>query len=147
MSKEIDAKVLDLFHKVNDKKKKLGTPKKHSWKTSCTIGKDPANVSCRINIQTLGDYKTLVDIYSFLMMQKEYWDRASKVLGIGGDFIYMAYSFEDWEADIKARIEQISVLREKKELAVLEKRLDALITTDQRRELELAEIEALMKDS
>jgi hypothetical protein len=53
----------------------------------------------------------------------------------------MGYGFDAWKTDIRSRVNQLQVNAKKKELESLETRLDALVTVEQRRELELAAIQ------
>jgi hypothetical protein len=90
------------------------------------------------------DVKKLIDIYAFLLFKAEYWTRACESLNREDEFHWMGYDLAAWRNDITARINQISVNAKRTELQALEKRLDALITVEQRRELELAEISKLV---
>lgn len=147
MSKQnttVDEQVLALFNKVQAKKRKLSNFSRVQWLTSCTIGYNPESVSDRINIQTVTDINKLVDVYAFLILKKEYWERACSTLNVKKEFKWMGYSFPDWESDIKSRIELITMNAEKKELETLEERLNKLITTEQRRALELEELQKII---
>lgn len=140
MSNKNDAMVLQLWEKVKAKKKEISAVEKPKWRTSCTIGRNPEIVTDRINIQTVTDVRKLVDIYGFVMVQAAVWEDAVKELGVKLPFVWMGYSDEDWKSDIKARVSQVSLNEKRKELEALEQRLDGLISIEQRRELELAEI-------
>ena len=138
-----DKMVLDLFNTVKAKQKEIAVLQKPQWATSCTIGYNPDVVTDRVNIQTVTDVNRLIDLYAFLIMKMEYAKRATFLLAVTNKFKWMGYTFEEWEQDIRTRINQIGVTAKKNELAVLEKRLDALITVDQRRVMEL---EAITKE-
>lgn len=141
----VDEQVLALFNKVQDKKRKLSVASTRTqWLTSCTIGYNPETLTDRINIQTVTDTSKLIDIYAFLLQKKDYWDRACSTLAVKKEFKWMGYSLDDWETDIKSRMESIGFLAEKKELGVLEERLNKLITTEQRRALELEELQKMI---
>jgi capsule polysaccharide modification protein KpsS len=138
-----DKMVLDLFNTVKAKQKEIAVLQKPQWVTSCTIGYNPEVVTDRMNIQTVSDINKLINLYGFLLFQVEYHNRACEALNVIIKFKWMGYTFQEWEKDIKTRINQIGVAAKKSELAVLEKRLDALITLDQRRVMEL---EAISKE-
>lgn len=142
-TKNTDKMVLDLFNTVKAKQKEIAVLQKPQWITSCTIGYNPDVVTDRVNIQTVTDLNKLVDLYAFLAVKKDSFEEAARDLGLTNKFKWMGYSFGEWICDIKTRIKQIGVTTKKNELVVLEKRLDALITVDQRRVMEL---EAITKE-
>lgn len=140
-----DKLVLELFETVKQKQKEISATEKHTWLTSCTIGYNPDTVADRSNIQTVTDISKLVDIFAFLIGREELTDKANRELfGEPKKFVWMGYSISAWKQDIKARLAQINLAAKRKELAELESRLDKLITPEQRRELELAEISKLL---
>lgn len=145
-NKNIDEKVLKLWNTVKEKQKEIEkTSEKHKWETSATFGFDPDIVANRVNIMTVTDNKILVRIISFLMIQRDYWALAATEIGVKSGFKWMGYSFDQWKADLRARAGQLSINEKRAELQELERRLNALITTEQRRELELAELEKLVQ--
>lgn len=57
--------------------------------------------------------------------------------------VQMGYTIDLWKKDIKTRIDQLTLEDKKKHLDVLDKRIDNLVSPEQRRELEL---EAIKKE-
>ncbi len=51
------------------------------------------------------------------------------------------HTLNDWRTDMRTRLTQIQLVAKRTELKRLESRLDALITVDQRRALELKAIQ------
>lgn len=145
MNTKNDEQVLKLWNKVKEKQKEILTVEKPKWETSCTIGRNPDSTTDRINIQTVTDIKKLVDIYVFLNLQSDYWSKANTELGLNLVFNWMGSGIQAWKNDIKSRIAQINLITKRKELEVLEQRLNSLISMEQRRELELAEISKLIE--
>lgn len=139
----VDEQVLNLWNKVKTKQKEISKVERPSWLTTCSISKNPDNVNDRFNIQTVTDLNKLIDIYGFLLITEEKWEQANKELGLKVPFKWMNYSGDKWKKDIQSRISVLSLYNKKKELEVLQERLDKLITTEQRRELELEEISKL----
>ena len=135
-----DELVLQLFNTVRARQQEIKDSEKPRWITNCTIGTNPDTVTDRVNIQTVSDTAKLAELYAFLLMKKDYWDRATAALGIKAGFKWMGFTIESWLTDFTTRIAQIELNSKRKELAALESRLDALITVEQRRALELAEI-------
>ncbi len=142
-TKIIDEKVLNLFNKVKEKQKKIAANEKVNWETNCSFGYTE-NINDRINLHVASDLSKLVDMYIFLQVKSEYWKDACEKLGIQTSLKWLGYKIEDWQKDIKSRVNQLQLGNERKELAVLESRLDALITIDQRRVMELEAIEKLL---
>lgn len=142
MPKTTDEAVLALLRKVREKKEEIAkASKKPQWKTNCTIGYDPESTSGRVNIMTVRDQRKLVDLYAFLVQRQSYGYQACKELGFEQDSSYMGYQIEDWLADLKARAAQLSVEHKKKELDELDARVNKLVSAEQRREMELAELQ------
>jgi len=140
-TKNIDERVLELFNTVRNRQREIKETEKAHWVTNCTIGKNPDNLSQRINIQTVSDADVLVDLYAFLLQSKGHWDAAANALNVTSTFKWMGFTNEQWLADFKTRMGQIALNKKKKELVTLETRLNGLITPEQRRALELEEIE------
>lgn len=139
-----DELVLQLFATVKEKQAEIASSEKPRWETSCTIGTNPDTLEGRVNIQTVTDFNKLVDIYAFLLSKEDYWQKSVRELDVKVSFKWMGFGIDAWKRDIKARIALIGVSTKRKELEVLESRLNGLITVEQRRELELAEIQKIL---
>ncbi len=145
MSSTIDNKVMALFNALQAKKKEVdAASEKPRWKTSCVLGYQPDNISSHTNIATITDLAKLVDYASFLLAKADYWTEANAALNVEVDFKWMGYSLEQWISDLTARAAQINVNAKRKELAALEARVNSIISVEQRRELELAELTKLI---
>jgi LmbE family N-acetylglucosaminyl deacetylase len=139
--READQMVLDLIQKVKQRKAEIKAAQgKPNWLTTCTLGYNQDSVSDRINIQTVNKVEKIVDLYNFLLVKEEKWNQATKELGVDTPLVYMGYPVADWKADLKTRVNQLTIEKKKRELETLEKRLDGLVTVEQRRALELADI-------
>lgn len=145
MKEKQDELVLQLFNRVKEKQQEINRAEKPKWLTSCTIGMNPYSVQDNVNIQTITDLDKLIRLFGFIENESDDYYCACIELGIKRPFKWMGYSASDWKADIKARIEQLSLNEKKKELAALESRLDKLISTEQRREMELTEIQKMLE--
>lgn len=141
--KSTDEAVMALLQKVAEKKAEiLKATQKPQWKTNCTIGFDPETTAGRVNIMTVRDINKLLDIECFLLQRNDYQKKAAAQLGVEPNYEYMGYSIADWEADLKFRADQLGIEQKKRELDELDKRVNSLVSPDQRREMEL---EALQK--
>lgn len=143
MANETDKLVQDLYKVVQDKKAAIQKAEKPSWETNCAFRYNKEN-SASTNIQVCGDVDELTFMLGFLFEKKRGFEEAQKFLGVKGKFRWLGYSFEDWSTDIKTRIDKIEITAKKKELQVLEERLDALVSPDMKRQMELAEIQKLL---
>lgn len=144
MNTKTDELVLTLFNKVKDKQKEIEKAERPKYLTNCSLGTEANNLNTRVNLQAVSDTAILVDLYAFILTKSEAYRQAASLLQLPIPK-WMGYTFSDWLSDIKARAAQVGVNAKKKELQDLEKRLDALISTEQRRELELEEIQNLLK--
>ena len=141
MNKTTDEIVLDLLNKVEQKKKEIGASERPNWITNCSFGINPSNAAERINIQ-VSDVNTLVSIYANLSLSYSAFEQAAKDLGVKADFKWQGFTFGDWAADIKTRLNQLQIKNKKDDLAKLEARVNALVSPEQRREMELKKLAA-----
>jgi hypothetical protein len=139
--KNTDQIVLDLLKTVEDKKQQIGNLERPSWITNCSFKFNPdANIA--INLQTVRELATLVDIHSYLKFKMCSFKDSAAVLNLTNDvkFTYLGFSFEDWESDIKTRIAQLQIKSEKDKLARLEEKVNLLVSPEQRRVIELEKL-------
>lgn len=140
-----DAVVLQLLAKVEEKKKQIGSAERPSWITNCSFGFDPNNNN-RINIQVVRELETLVEIHAFLTSKYGHYQASLKELGISekeAPFKWLGFTFDQWVSDIQTRINGLRIKSKRDELAKLEERVNALVSPEQRRKIEL---EKLMKE-
>lgn len=147
MAKSTDEAVLELLKKVEQKRAEIKKAQKRpQYKTNLTIGYDPNTTAGRIMIQTVTDTNKLADIYAFLIQKEEALTQAYGELGLPEDLTYMGYSIDDWKDDLKARAAQLSIDIKKRELDVLDKRVNSLVSPEQRRIMELEALTAELAD-
>lgn len=146
-TKSTDEAIMILLRKVQEKKDQIAKArKKPQWKTNCTIGYDPETTSGRVNIMTVRDQSKVVDLYAFLVQKSEYINKAALDLDVDVDETYMGYPIEDWMDDLKSRAGQLSIDKKKKELDTLDKRVNSIVSPDQRRNMELEALQAELSD-
>ena len=135
----IDAKIKDLFDVLNKQKievEQAEAETKQSWRTNCAYPKNDGVPP--INIQTASELM-LVDILAEMLRESDYNSKAADMLGISLG-TPAKYTLDDWIADFKKRIAILNLRAKKDKLAVLEKRLNAIVSPEQRRAMELAAI-------
>ncbi len=142
-----DKKVKEFREIVAMKKAEIAKAEKLNWLTNCTFSynRDTSNPHQRFNIQTVTDPKEFVEALAFLIVQERSFAEAANELGVSAKFKWQGFDTEDWKQDFQTRISRIKIAEKKKELAQLEVRLNALLSEDLKAELELIEIEKLLK--
>lgn len=139
-----DQAVQDLFAIVQKKKGEIAKAEKPNWETNCTFRQD-LHSSDSQNIQTITKTGDLVAILAFLLEKEAAYEKANEQLGTKVKFDWQGFTVDQWRSDLKTRIDKIDITRKRKELEVLENRLNALVSPEMRRKLELDEITALLK--
>lgn len=136
-----DLMVLELLKKVEEKKKQIGSAERPSWNTNCSFRYDP-NSNASVNIQVVRDLETLVEIHAFLTSKKNAFDLSVTILKLDGEvtFKWLGFTFGQWMRDIETRINGLRIKAKKDELATLEARVNALVSPEQRRAIELEKL-------
>ena len=80
------------------------------------------------------------------MQREEYAEKAAEELGLPVDLIWLGYPIADWKMDLKSRAAQLSVEQKKREIEALSKRVDKLVSPDQRREMELKALQLILDE-
>jgi len=140
--KTVDQIVLELLQKVEDKKKQIGNAERPSWVTTCSFGFDPSSNS-RINIQVIRDVEQLVEIHAFLTGKIAAFRQSLAALKLTEKevpFKWMNFTYEQWVSDIQTRLNGLRIKNKKDELAKLEERVNALVSPEQRRAIELEKL-------
>lgn len=130
----IDSKIIELFDTVAKKKAEVEEAEaiiKKSWKTTCSI-KVPW-IGANVNIQTSSS-ESLEEIVAYLIQVRD----AKKLLGVTPNI--QGFEFSDWLADIQKRLVVIENRSKKANLIELEKRLNSIVSPEQKREMELKSI-------
>ncbi len=145
--KTTDELVLDLLKKVQQKKDEIkAAKKKPQWKTNLSIGRDSTTTHGRVNIQVRTDPNEIIDWYVFLTQKEEHASKAAKELGLPVDLSWLGFPIADWKSDLKSRAAQLSIDAKQKEMEALDKRVNKLVSADQRREMELKAIQELLAE-
>lgn len=142
-----DKQIADLFSLVQKKKEEINSAERPSWKTNGSFGySDRSGDTNRVAIFVCSDPDQLTKILAFLISQKEHYGKAAAITGVKTKFSWCGYSYQDWEYDIKTRVSNLSLSSKKKELAVLEERLNAIVSPEVRRRMELEAISKLLEE-
>lgn len=136
MSNTNDQRILKLKNEIAVKKEKLGKSLKFIPVTNCSIEVD----GTRYNIQVL-QKDQLVDLMVRLNMRL----MSAKDLGIVDEYLISGYNIQDWITDIKSRIEILARKDEERLLKAMEDKLVKLLSDGKKVELEIDEIESILK--
>lgn len=138
----IDSKITELFGILNKKKAEVEAAEKTSqqkWKTNCSFPSVFGNTQ-PINIQTQTE-NALIELLADLLVHKEFQSKAAELLNADvKSETWGGFTIADWIEDFKTRVAKIQLAAKKAELAQLEKRLDAIVSPEQRRAMELEAI-------
>ena len=134
MSKTHDAKIIELKKQIEEKQEKLKDVKRFLPITKCIINLDGKTHNLNILKK-----EELIFLLVRLNVFKKSADELGYPLTIDG------YLVEDWMDDTKAKLKLIEYKEEEQKLNTLNKKLTALLSEDKKVELELEEIEGLLK--
>ena len=131
-----DIKIMELRGQIITKKDKLNKIKKFSPITNCSIEVD----NIRSNIQVLSKEQLIA-----LIVKLNSYKTSAKELGLLDEYIISGYNVQDWIEDIKAKLDVVSRKDEERKLTEMESRLSKMLSNEKKTELEINEIEALLK--
>jgi hypothetical protein len=134
-----DQLVQELTKIVNAKKLAIAKAERPNWKTNCAF-RYSKDSSASTNLQVCAVVEDLVYMLGLLCEKRNAFNEAQKIVGTNLEFKWFGYTFDDWAEDIKTRINKIEITAKKKELEMLEERLNKLISPELRAQMELEEI-------
>ncbi len=142
MTTNIDKKISELFEVVKKQKAEVEAAEKESkqsWKTNCSIPLPYGRDEAPINLQTASQ-EIIKNLVMGLLKHKEYAAEAETILGLETTSQYKGFSYDDWVSDCKKRISVLNIRAKKEKLAALEKRLNDIVSPEQKRQMELDSI-------
>lgn len=140
-----DSKTLELINEVKRRKQEINSAEKPNWATNRNFSftEDSAKVT---PLHVEANVRNLVFIAGFLLDKQRSYAEAAAALGMGVEtFTWQGFSVNDWLADIKLRVTKLQIASKKEKLEALESRLNSIISPELRAEMELEDIEALLK--
>ncbi len=130
-----DKRIIELKKIIEQKKQDLGEPVKVAPRTSCIL--EFAGSTYNLHVQ---NKDTLHLLYCWLASLKN----AGEKYLVDTSFLVSGFPIDDWMADIWAEISLIYYREEKAKLASMETKLDNLLSSDKRTELEIDAIAAML---
>lgn len=134
MSKVHDTKIIELKKQIEEKKEKLKDVKRFSPITKCII-----NLEGKAQNLNVLKKEELILLLVKLNVFKKSADELGYPLTIDG------YLIQEWMEDIQSKLKLIEYKEEEQKLNALNKKLTTLLSEDKKVELELEEIEGLLK--
>ncbi|MFC0903694.1 hypothetical protein ACFHWD_03195 [Clostridium sp. MT-14] len=131
-----DSKIMNLKVLIEGKKKELKKLKQFSPITNCSIELDRT----RYNINVLTKEQLIA-----LVVKLQAYMTAAKELELLDEYVISGYKVEEWISDIKTKLDVLTQKDEEKKLKFMENKLDKLLSEDKKTELELSEIENILK--
>lgn len=138
-AKTQDEIVQELLDVIEEKKSEISKAERPNWITNGSF-KYAKGSTESFNLQTITDINVFINALAFLIDREKSFNEASERLGVEDKFTWFGYSVEDWQTDFKTRITKIQIVSKRKELEVLESRLNKLISPELRKAMELEEI-------
>ena len=137
MSNVNDKKIMELKKQIAEKKVKLEGINRFVPVTNCSIEVDGQ----RYNLNTLQKEQMIQ-----LMVRINLYRISAKDLELTEEFNISGYKPEDWITDLKARLDILSKKDEERKLKAMEEKLDRMLSDEKKTELELDDIEAMLKE-
>lgn len=136
-----DETIKNLLQAVDNKRAELGPKPKTVWLTNSIF---KFNESEHINLNTAKPVH-IIKALAYLIEKKNSWDAAIQMIGAKESFEWYGYSFNDWVADFKTRINIVEWDSKKVQLDAMEAKLKGLVSEEARTGMELDSIAALLK--
>ena len=132
-----DSKIITLKNQISEKRRQIDKIKKFTPITNCSIEVD----GIRSNIQVLAKEQLIA-----LVVKLNSYMSSAKELGLLDEYAISGYKIEDWIADIKSKLDIVSRKDEERKLKDMEEKLDRLLSNEKKTELEINEIENMLKE-
>ena len=142
--KTTDQIVKELFDTVQEKKLAIEKAERPCWQTNGNFGYSANSAHDRTDIKLVTDVRKIVDMLAFLIDRKEKSEKAATELGVEYNFKWLGFTIDEWKNDFVTRVNQISIMEKRKELAEIEARLNLVLSPELRAEMEVEAISKLL---
>lgn len=131
--KQVSPQVKILMEEVQARAKEIKDISNASWKTSCSYDK--------INLHVESDMAVLVGLLAQFSVVKESAGKLIQELGLNIKGAKLnGYYVQEWIDDVQLRIQKLNLKEKKTKLENLEKRLESILSPEERREIELQKV-------
>ena len=132
----MDSQVRELIALVNSKEEEIKSVNNQIWETNCIF----KTSSSTTNIRSITKLEILLPLYKELLADFKNHNLACEDLGLDIEYSFNGYSISQWKNDFKNVIDKIEVSSKKKSLDQLKKKLDSLVSEEERKRIELENI-------
>lgn len=141
----LDAKILQMIKVVEVKKADLAKTKEQSsnkWITNCSFQLVFGAPGTNVNLNTANE-SLIREVVKAVVLHQDLEQRVTEILGKSETSRIQGFTPEQWIADCKTRLAKIQISAKTQHLEDLESRLNAVVSPDLRRQMEL---DALLAD-
>ena len=138
-----DEKVQLLFAKLQAKKAEVANAERPQYLTGGQF-RYSESMGNSIDILTVRDERKLVEILTFLKERSEKYTEAAKELGVDVNFTWLGFTVNEWTTDLLTRVSILQLAKRKAELKELEERVNAIVSPELRRKMEIEALETLL---
>ncbi|HID0768045.1 TPA: hypothetical protein ACXDAZ_002574 [Clostridium botulinum] len=138
MSNINDNKILELKKQIEKKKELIKLSKSNSYEFKTNRVVDFEGEKYNLNVLQ-------ADKLNILMIRLNMYKLAAIDLKILDQCIISGYNVQDWINDIRCKLEILNLKEEERKLKLMENKLDKMLSDEKKVELELNEIEDMLK--
>lgn len=135
--KQNDDKILGLKDQIAKKKELLKSSKKFTPITNCNLIMGTE----RVNLHTLSSKDAIMEVMVRVNMVR----LSVNNLGFDGEYKIGGYLVDDWMNDLTSKLNIVNRTAEEAKLKAMESKLTKLLSLDKQTELEIAQIEEMLK--
>jgi len=140
-----DQKIHDLLKLAEKKRAEIKKIEKPTWLTNCSFSFNPELSSTRVNLHTIQQVAQIVEMWAFLLMRADYFEKAAGELNVKkSDYVWQGYPIDQWKTDLQLRIDVIGVSKKKKQLELIEAELGTLLSPEEKERQRLIVLEELL---
>lgn len=136
----LDKQVISILETIKNKKESLKESEeinnRKNWMTNCIVNTQEFSNK---NLKVMNEYDIL-NFTSFLILKREYQEKACELLDYSCELKFNNYLYEDWFQDCKKRLETIMIKDKMKKIEELEKTAEDLQSDDLKKQKALDKI-------
>lgn len=136
----LDQKVISILETIKNKKESLKESEeinnRKNWMTNCIVNTQEFSNK---NLKVMNE-NDILNFTSFLILKREYQEKACELLDYYCELKFNNYLYEDWFQDCKKRLETIMIKDKMKKIEELEKTAEDLQSDDLKKQKALDKI-------
>ena len=137
MATKNDERIIELKKVIEKKREELNNMhSRFAPKTNCILQLDGETYNLNVSTQNL----------AYLLIKINALIKSAESLNMSAEEVTISgFSLADWFDDIKSKKDSIDYRDKKRELAIIENKLNSLLSNDKQTELQIDSLEALLK--